>query len=91
MLRLNTKIDHAMAEWFARLRTLPTCEQRAIQEAVRCGIRTDRVDEIAPVLMAIDPVLCGLWTVWQEQLNAEAWRAVVRLVFAKAELEREVL
>ncbi|HLM81159.1 MAG TPA: hypothetical protein VK302_11055 [Terriglobales bacterium] len=86
MLRLTPNIDHAQAEFFSRLRTLPTKEQEVIHAAILCGAQRDLIEEIPDVLMTIDPVLCGLWAQWQETLSTEAWRAVVRLAFIKREL-----
>ncbi len=85
MLRLNDTIDHAMDDWFARLRTLPAIEQHAIVEAVKIGIRCDTVDEIGPALLTLDPVLAGLWGAWREILDAEAWTATLRTVFTKGD------
>lgn len=62
MLRLNSRIDHTMAEWFARLQTFPTYEQQAIREAIKCGIRRDTVAEIPDALLSVDPVLAALWS-----------------------------
>lgn len=86
MLRLNPSIDRAQAEFFNRLHTLPPKEQEAVHAAIVCGARRDLVEEIPDTLLQIDPVLCGLWSVWQETLSTEAWRAVARLVFTKGEL-----
>ena len=55
MLRLNSKIDCTMGEWFARLQTLPACEQQAIREAIKCGIRHDTVAEIPDALFVRGP------------------------------------
>jgi hypothetical protein len=85
MLRLNPNIDHAMAEWFCRLRPLPPREQQAICEAIKCGIRHDTVAEIPDALLTVDPVLAALWGEWQETLGGEAWAAVLTTVFMKSE------
>jgi hypothetical protein len=45
--------------------------------------------EIPDVLLAIDPVICGLWSLWREVLGAEAWKAVLRLTFIKEQLLTE--
>lgn len=85
MLRLNSKIDCTMGEWFARLQTLPACEQQAIREAIKCGIRHDTVAEIPDALLSVDPVLAALWGQWQAMLTFEAWAAVLKTVFMKSE------
>ena len=87
MLRLNSNIDRTMAEWFARLQTLPPCEQQAICEAIKCGVRHDTVAEIPDALLTVDPVLAALWGQWQEMLSGEAWAAVLRTVFMKSEVQ----
>ena len=88
MLRLNPNIDHAMAEFFQRLRLLPPREQYAILEAIKCGCTRDLIAEIFDTLLAIDPVLAGLWSLWRETLGVEAWAAVLRLTFIKGQLQR---
>jgi hypothetical protein len=85
MLRLNSNIDRTMAEWLARLQTLPPCEQQAIREAIKCGVRHDTVAEIPDALLTIDPVLAALWGQWRETLGVEAWAAVLKTVFMKSE------
>ena len=87
MLRLNSKIDHTMAEWFARLQTLSTCDQQAIREAINCGIRHDAVAEIPDALSSVDPVLAALWGQCSEKLSVEAWAAVLKTVFMKSEVK----
>ena len=87
MLRLNSNIDHTMAEWFARLQTLPSCDQQAIREAIKCGVRHDTVAEIPDTLLTVDPVLAALWGQWQETLSVEAWAAVLKTVFMKSEVQ----
>ena len=85
MLRLNSNIDHTMAEWFTRLRSLPVYEQQAIGEAIKCGIRHGTIAEIPDALLSVDPVLAALWGRWNETLSAEAWAAVLKTVFMKWE------
>lgn len=86
MLRLTPTIDHAQAEFFSRLRTLPTKEQEVIHAAILCGAQRDLIEEIPDVLMTLDPVLCGLWAEWQHTVAEGSWRAVTRLVFIKGQL-----
>ena len=86
MLRLNSKIDLAMAQWFAHLKTLPARERQAIREAIKCDIRHGTVVEIPDVLLSVDPVLAALWGQWNEMLIVEAWAAVLATVFMKAEV-----
>jgi hypothetical protein len=87
MLRLNSKIDCAMAEWFAHLGTLPVCEQQAIREAIKCGVRHETIAEIPDALLSVDPVLAALWGQWHEMLSVEAWAAVLKTVFMKSEVK----
>ncbi|MGD0791812.1 MAG: hypothetical protein ABR920_08585 [Terriglobales bacterium] len=75
-----------MAEWFARLQTLPPGEQQAIREAIKCGVRHDTVAEIPDALLSADPILAALWGQWQETLSVEAWAAVLKTVFMKSEV-----
>ena len=75
-----------MAEWFARLGTLPVCEQQAIREAIKCGIWHGTIAEIPDALLSVDPVLAALWGQWSETLSVEAWAAVLKTVFTKAEV-----
>jgi hypothetical protein len=89
MLRLTPTIDRAQCEFFTRLRTLPPREQHAIVDAVKCGCTRDLIVEIPDVLLAIDPVICGLWSLWREALDTEAWKAVLRLTFIKEQLLTE--
>jgi hypothetical protein len=86
MLRLNSKIDRAMSEWFARLGTLTVCEQQAIRAAIKCGIRHGNIAEIPDALLSVDPVLAALWGQWNELLSVEAWAAVLKTVFLKSEV-----
>jgi hypothetical protein len=85
MLRLNSNIDRTMAEWFARLRTLPPREQHAVTEAIRWGIAHDQIPDIPEALLEANPVLFGLWSQWREALETEAWRAVIVTVFETPE------
>ncbi|MGA8150892.1 MAG: hypothetical protein WB952_08080 [Terriglobales bacterium] len=78
---ISPAIDAAQAEWFARLRTLPPEDAQAVLEAVQCGARHGTHAEIPDALLSVDPILAGLWGAWRDTLEAEAWAAVVRLVF----------
>jgi hypothetical protein len=89
MLRLTPTIDRAQCEFFSRLRSLPSREQRAIVEAIKCGCTRDLIAEIFDTLLAIDPVLAGLWSVWREALAVDAWAAVLKLAFIKDQLLAE--
>jgi hypothetical protein len=86
MLRLNSKIDRAMVEWFGHFGTLPVSEQQAIREAIKCGIQHGTIAEIPDALLSVDPVLAALWGQWNELLRVEAWAAVLKTVFMKAEV-----
>lgn len=86
MLRLTPDIDRAASEFFIRLQTLLADERFAIVEAIKCGVRHGTVAEISDALYSVDPILAALFGEWQDSLNADAWAAVLKTVFMKAEV-----